>query len=70
MNSSLWSADRSTHLKIVAVALAAAIVMVGVGMSAGNNNSSSIELIAKANGPVLKADKSRSITANDISKVR
>jgi hypothetical protein len=70
MNSSLWSADRITHLKIVAVALAAVIVMVGVGMSARDSNSNPVELVAKANGPVLKAGKSQSITANDISKVR
>ena len=70
MNSSLWSADRVTHLKIVAVALAATIVLIGVGMSAHDSNSNSAGLVAKVNGPVLKADKSPSITANDISRVR
>ena len=33
MNSSLWSAGRNTHLKIVAVALMASIVVVIVGIN-------------------------------------
>jgi hypothetical protein len=33
MNHSIYSADRVTHLKIVAAALIAAIAVVGVGIS-------------------------------------
>ena len=69
MNSSLWSADRTTHLKIVAVALAAAIVVVGIGIGARDGSSNSNELAATANGPVLKAHKSRNIATNDVSRV-
>ena len=32
MNSSLWSAGRNTHLKIIAVALMASIVVVVIGV--------------------------------------
>ena len=34
MNHSIYSADRSTHLKIVVVALVAGIAVVGLGISA------------------------------------
>ena len=34
MNHSIYSADRSTHLKIVVVALVAGIVVAGFGISA------------------------------------
>ena len=33
MNHSIYSADRSTHLKIVVVALVAGIVVAGLGIS-------------------------------------
>ena len=34
MNSSLWSAGHTTHLKIVAVSLVASIVVVAIGINA------------------------------------
>jgi len=34
MNSSIYSADRTTHLRVVAVALAISIAIVGLGISA------------------------------------
>ena len=34
MSSSLWSADRNTHLKIVLVSLICSIVVVAVGLNA------------------------------------
>jgi hypothetical protein len=37
MNSSLYSADRTTHLRVVAVVLAISIAMVGLGISARIN---------------------------------
>lgn len=70
MNSSLWSADRATHIKIVLVSLVAAIIMVGVGIGARSDNPSATNLTAKVNGPVLKASKASSITANDVSRIR
>ena len=71
MNSSLWSANRTTHIKIVFVALLAAIVIVGVGMNARQDEwASSNSIAAKASGPVLRASKPTNITANDIFEVR
>jgi len=36
MNSSLFTCDRATHLKIVAIALVASIVVIAVGIHARN----------------------------------
>ena len=71
MNSSLWSADLRTHIKIVVVSLVAAIVIVIAGFStrSGDSNSTTTAM-TKAHGPVLRAGKPASITTNDISKIR
>ena len=37
MNHSIYSADRTTHIKIVAMALVAGIVMAGFGISVRGN---------------------------------
>lgn len=34
MNSSIYSADRATHLRVVAIALVISIAIVGLGISA------------------------------------
>jgi hypothetical protein len=58
-NSSLHSADRLTHLKIVVVSLVAAIVVVGVGIAARPtvpDMSTQLEVrapVLKAGGPVI-----------------
>ena len=38
MNHSIYSADRTTHLKVVVVALVAGIVVAGFGISARNTS--------------------------------
>ena len=70
MNSSLWSANRATHIKIVVISMVASIVVVGVGIGARTGNSETATAMVKANGPVLKATRPSTITANDISTVR
>ena len=56
MNSSMFTADRLTHLKIVVVALIAATVVAGVGVTARvADYNSATEL--HASGPALKAGK-------------
>ncbi len=66
MNHSIYSADRSTHLKIVVVALIAGIAVVGLGISA---RSTSNDSFAQA-GHVIKAGKAVTITSSDNSMVR
>jgi hypothetical protein len=70
MNSSLWSADLSTHIKIVVVSLVAAVVIVFAGISTRIGDSNSTAAITKVSDPVLRASNPANITTNDISKIR
>jgi hypothetical protein len=64
MNHSLVTADRTTHLKIVAVSLMAAIAVILVGVTARvTDNGASASL--QAHGPVLKAGKPAVVTVRD-----
>ncbi len=61
MNHSLPHADRTTHLKILAVALIAAIAVIAVGVFARYSNNEPREV----NGPVIKNGKpSKHIDSN------
>jgi hypothetical protein len=64
VNHSIYSADRSTHLKIVVVALVAGIAVVGLGISA-RSSSDDVQTarVQKAGNPVT-------ITSSSISTVR
>ena len=53
MNHSIYSADRSTHLKIVVVALVAGIAVAGFSISARNNSDDGYTQTAR----VIKAGK-------------
>jgi hypothetical protein len=65
MNHSIYSADRSTHLKIVVVALVAGIAVAGFGISA---RTSSDEFTQTAH--VIKAGKPVAITSSNAMVVR
>ena len=67
MNHSIYSADRSTHLKIVVVALVAGIAVAGFGISA--RTTSSDEGYTQT-AKVLKAGKPVAITSANTSTVR
>jgi hypothetical protein len=66
MNHSIYSADRSTHLKIVVVALVAGIAVIGLGMSARSSSDDGYAQTAR----VMKAGKPVAITSSTISMVR
>ncbi len=60
MNHSIYSADRTTHLKIVVVALLAAVTVAGVGVMArvsGDDNAQTARVI-KAGKPVVLTSSS------------
>jgi len=61
MNHSLVTADRTTHLKIVAVSLVAAIAVILVGVTARISDTG-VNAKYEANGPVLKAGKPATVT--------
>lgn len=66
MNHSIYSADRSTHLKVVIVALVAGIAVAGFGISARSNPDDGTTQTAR----VIKAGKPVAITSSDASLVR
>jgi hypothetical protein len=65
MNHSIYSADRSTHLKIVVVALVAGIAVAGFGISARNSDDGYAQTAR-----VIKAGKAVTITSSNTSVVR
>lgn len=64
MNSSLRSASRVEHVKIVAVALAAAIVFVLAGMNARDTEATSGVTAAKSSAPILRAERTPAVAAS------
>jgi hypothetical protein len=66
MNHSIYSADRSTHLKIVVVALIAGITVAGLSISARYNSTEEYTQTAR----VIKAGKPVAITSSTNSLVR
>ena len=66
MNHSIYSADRTTHLKIVVVALVAAIMVAGFGISVrtfSDDGDTQVTRVVKAGKPVV-------VTSSDASMVR
>jgi hypothetical protein len=66
MNHSIYSADRTTHLKIVVVALVAGIAVAGLGISARLNADTGYTQTAK----VMKAGKPVVVTSSETPLVR
>ena len=66
MNHSIYSADRTTHLKIVVVALVAGILVAGFGISTRATNSDDGVQTAR----VMKAGKPVAVTSSGASVVR
>ena len=68
MNHSIYSADRTTHLKIVVVALVAAIGVAGFSITA--RSISDEGLMQTASARVMKAGKPVVVTSSGNSVVR
>ena len=66
MNHSIYSADRTTHLKIVVVALVAGILVAGFGISAHTPSDEGLTQTAR----VMKAGKPVAVTSSTNSLVR
>lgn len=66
MNWSMYTADRTTHLKIVVVGLAAALLIAVIGISAQQFNlgtdilTAQAPAVIKAGGPVVFTDRDAS----------
>ena len=66
MNHSIYSADRTTHLKIVVLALVVGIAVAGLGISArtfSDDGSTQTARVVKAGKPVV-------VTSSDAMVVR
>ena len=68
-NYSLNTADRLTHLKIVAVSLVAGIVVIGVGIAA-RPELPDMSTRMDSHAPVLKADRPVVWTQSDRVTIR
>jgi hypothetical protein len=68
MNHSFYSADRSTHLKIVVVALLAATAVAGIGITARVNSGDQYAQTDRVQ--VIKAGKPVMVTTSGQSVVR
>ena len=66
MNHSIYSADRSTHLKIVVLALVAGIAVAGFGISARVTSDQGYSETAR----VIKAGKPMAVTSASTSAIR
>jgi hypothetical protein len=65
MNHSIYSADRTTHLKVVVVALVAGILVAGFGISTRATTSDDVQTAR-----VMKAGKPVVVTSSGASVVR
>lgn len=65
MNHSIYSADRTTHLKIVVVALVAGIAVAGFGISARSTDDGYTQTAR-----VIKAGKAVTMTNSETTAIR
>lgn len=65
MNHSIYSADRTTHIKVVVVALVAGILVAGFGISTRATTSDDVQTAR-----VMKAGKPVAVTSSGASVVR
>jgi hypothetical protein len=69
-NSTIFTADRTTHLKIVVVSLVASILVIGVGIAARTTTTADATARIQTAGPAVKAGKPIAITHSDTSAIR
>jgi hypothetical protein len=65
MNHSIYSADRSTHLKIVVIALVAGIAVAGFGISTRGSSDSYTQTAR-----IIKAGKPLAVSSSDALVIR
>lgn len=69
MNSSMYTADRTTHLKIVVVALVAATLVAGFGIAATRLNLGT-DILTAQSPTVYQPGRNVVFTARDGSTIR
>jgi hypothetical protein len=69
-NSTIFTADRTTHLKIVVISLVASIAIVVVGIAAHTTSTADSTARIQTAGPAVKAGKPTAITRTETSTIR
>ena len=69
-NSTIFAADRTTHVKIVAVSLVASVAVLLVGMTARNTTATDTTAHVLIAGPAVKAGKPVTISHSDTTLIR
>jgi hypothetical protein len=69
-NSTIFTADRTTHLKIVVISLVASIAVIVVGIAARTTTTAETTARIQTAGPAVKAGKPIAITHSDTSTIR
>ncbi len=67
-NSTIVGADRTTHVKIVAISLAASVAVLLIGMTARNTTVADTRI--QAAGPAVKAGKPVAVSHSDTIIIR
>jgi hypothetical protein len=61
LNHSIYSADRSTHLKIVVIAVCAAIAVLSIGLASRDGGYTQTARVTKAGKPVVVTDSAAAV---------
>jgi len=69
-NSTIFTADRNTHVKIVAIALVASISILAVGIAARTTTAADSTARIQTAGPALKAGKPVAFSHSDTTAIR
>ena len=69
-NSTIFTADRTTHVKIVAIALVASIAVLVVGIAAHTTTTADSTARIQIVGPVVKVGKPVAISHSDTTAIR
>ena len=69
-NSTIFTADRTTHVKIVVISLLASIAVLMVGIAARNTTTADTTARTQVAGPAVKAGKPVAISHSDTTAVR
>ena len=69
-NSTIFAADRNTHVKILGVAVVASIAVLLVGMTARNTPDADTTSRIHAAGPAVKAGKPIAVSHIETTAIR
>ncbi len=69
-NSTIFAADRNTHVKILAISVVASIAVLLVGMTARNTTAPDTIAHIHAAGPAVKAGKPIAVSHIETTAIR